>query len=305
LETIAQLAAPIAPFFMDKLFIDLNRSTGRKDAGSVHLTRFPEADLSLIDRSLEERMELAQKISSMVLSLRKKTNIRVRQPLGKILIPLMNDLMKDQVDQVKNLILSEVNVKQIEFIGDTANILTKRIRPNFKKLGPKYGKLMKEIAGQLTLLGQTEISDFEKMGEFTLSIDGQDVKILLDDIEIISDDIPGLEVAVTGNLTVALDTTITPLLREEGIARELINRIQNLRKDKGFEVTDKIRVVLQGDDEINQAIENHLQYICSETLAESFRIVPSVDGPDSDLIELTDTLRIPILLQKITAEGQA
>ncbi|MCX6245978.1 MAG: isoleucine--tRNA ligase [Bacteroidetes bacterium] len=301
LETIARLAAPIAPFFMDKLFIDLNRSTGRKDAESVHLTRFPVADVSLINRSLEERMELAQKISSMVLSLRKKTNIRVRQPLGRIMIPLMNVGMKEQVDLVKNLILSEVNVKQIEFIDDTANILTKRIKANFKKLGPKYGKLMKEIAEQLVNLGQSAISDFEKNGEYSLSINHQDVRILLDDIEIISDDIPGLEVAVTGTLTVALDTTITPLLREEGIARELINRIQNLRKDKNFEVTDKISVIMQGNDEINLAVENNLPYICSETLAQSFRIVNQLDDPGSDLIELTETLKIPIVLQKVNS----
>jgi len=247
LEIIAQLAAPIAPFFMDKLFIDLNNVTGRKDVESVHLTHFPAQDVSRVDSALEERMELAQKISSMALSLRKKTNIRVRQPLSKIMIPLLSDSMKEQVDAVKNLILSEVNVKNIEYIEDTANILLKRVKPNFKKLGPKYGKLMKEIAEHLVNLGQEAISDFETKGEYYLSIDHQDIRITLDDIEIISDDIPGLQVAVMGTLTVALDTTITPVLLEEGIARELINRIQNLRKDKNFEVTDKINVVLQGN----------------------------------------------------------
>ena len=305
LETIAQLAAPIAPFFMDKLFIDLNNATGRKDVESVHLTRFPVQDASLVDSALEERMELAQKISSMVLSLRKKTNIRVRQPLGKIMIPLLSDPMKEQVDSVKNLILSEVNVKNIEYIEDTANILLKRVKPNFKKLGPKYGKLMKIIAEHLVNLDQKAISDFEKNGEYNLSLDHQDVRITLDDIEIISDDIPGLQVAVMGTLTVALDTTITPVLLEEGIARELINRIQNLRKDKNFEVTDKISVVLQGNEKINSAVRNNLLYICSETLAQSFNIVNTIEVPEKDVIELTDTLTVEILLQKVNPEQAA
>jgi isoleucyl-tRNA synthetase len=299
LETIAQLAAPIAPFFMDKLFIDLNNATGKRDVESVHLTRFPVQDTSLVDPALEERMELAQKISSMALSLRKKTSIRVRQPLGKIMIPLLSDSMKEQLDAVKNLILSEVNVKDIEYIEDTANILSKRVKPNFKKLGPKFGKLMKDIAERLVNLGQDEINDFETKGEYAFSIDHQDVLITLDDIEIISDDIPGLQVAVMGNLTVALDTTITPALLEEGIARELINRIQNLRKDKDFEVTDKINVKLKANDEINLAIQNNLMYICSETLAKSFEIVNQIDVPEKDVIELTDTLSVEILLQKV------
>jgi len=302
LETIAQLAAPIAPFFMDKLFIDLNNATGRKNVESVHLTRFPVQDVSLVDSALEERMELAQKISSMALSLRKKTSIRVRQPLGKIMIPLLSDFMKEQVDAVKNLILSEVNVKNIEYIEDTVNILFKRVKPNFKKLGPKYGKLMKEIAEHLVNLGQEAISDFEKKGEYYLSIDHQDIRITLDDIEIISDDIPGLQVAVMGTLTVALDTTLTPVLLEEGIARELINRIQNLRKDKNFEVTDKISVKLQGNDEINLAVQNNLPYICSETLAQSFNIVNSIEAPEKDVIELTDFLTVEILLEKVNPE---
>jgi len=247
-------------------------------------------------------MELAQKISSMALSLRKKTNIRVRQPLGKIMIPLLSDSMKEQVDSVKNLILSEVNVKNIEYIEDTANILLKRVKPNFKKLGPKYGKLMKVIAEHLVNFDQEAISDFEKKGEVNFFLDHQDVRITLDDIEIISDDIPGLQVAVMGTLTVALDTTITPVLREEGIARELINRIQNLRKDKNFEVTDKISIVLQGNDEINLAVQNNLLYICSETLAQSFKIVNTIEVPEKDVIELTDTLTVEILLQKVNPE---
>jgi isoleucyl-tRNA synthetase len=298
LETIAQLAAPIAPFFMDKLFIDLNNATGKRDVESVHLTCFPVQVASQVDPDLEERMELAQKISSMALSLRKKNNIRVRQPLGKIMIPLLNDSMKEQVDAVKSLILSEVNVKDIEYIEGTANFLAKRIKLNFKKLGPMYGKLIKEIKALLDDLPQHAINDIEK--EYTLVVDNKPVRLRLDDdIEIISDDIPGLHVAAMGNLTVALDTTITPALLEEGIARELINRIQNLRKDKDFEVTDKINVKLQGNDEINLAIQNNLMYICSETLAKSFEIVNHIDVPEKDVIELTDTLSVEILLQKV------
>jgi isoleucyl-tRNA synthetase len=302
LETIAQLAAPIAPFFMDKLFLDLNNATNRREAESVHLTRFPVQDSSLVDNALEQRMELAQRISSMALSLRKKTNIRVRQPLGKIMIPLLSDSMKEQVDAVKNLILSEVNVRNIEYIEDTANILFKRVKPNFKKLGPKFGKLMKEIAEHIVALDQEAISSFEKTGEYLLSVDHQDIRISLDDIEIISDDIPGLQVAVMGTLTVALDTTLTPELLEEGIARELINRIQNLRKDKDFEVTDKINIKLKGNDEINSAIQKNFVYICSETLAQSFEIVKIIDDPEKDLVELTDTLKVEILVQRIIPE---
>ncbi len=305
LETISQLAAPISPFFMDRLFIDLNNVTKRKDVESVHLTTFPVQDASMADPALEERMELAQKISSMALSLRKKANIRVRQPLGKIMIPVLSVSMREQVNEVKSLIMSEVNVKNIEYIEDSSNILLKRIKPNFKKLGPKYGKLMKDIAEHLVNLGQDDIKDFEKNGEFTLSIDHQDIRITLDDIEIISDDIPGLQVAVMGTLTVALDTTITPVLLEEGIARELISRIQNLRKDKDFDVTDKINVKLQGNDEINLAVQNNLMYICSETLAKSFEIVNNIDVPEKDVIELTDTISVEILVQKVNAEQLA
>ena len=218
------------------------------------------------------------------------------------MIPLLNDSIKEQVEAVKNLIISEVNVKDIEYIDDTASILTKRVKPNFKKLGPKFGKLMKDIAERLVNLGQEDILDLEKNGEYNFSIDHKDIRITLDDIEIISDDIPGLQVAVMGKLTVALDTTISPALLEEGIARELINRIQNLRKDKEFEVTDKINVKLQGNNEINLAVQNNLAYICSEILAKSFEIVNNIDVPEKDVIELTDTLSVEILLQKVNAE---
>jgi isoleucyl-tRNA synthetase len=299
LETLARLSAPIAPFFMERLFRDLNNVTGKSSMESVHHTEFPKPDLPLIDKALEERMEMAQKISSMVLSLRKKTNIRVRQPLNKILIPSAGERMTEQIEAVKNLILSEVNVKELEYITDTSAILVKRIKPDFKKLGPKYGRLMKQIAESVTNFTREDISALEKEGRFILNFNGQDVELTLEDVEIISEDIPGWLVTNMGTLTVALDITITPVLWEEGIARELINRIQNLRKDKGFEVTDKINVELQRNEAINQAIENNLSYICSETLSQSFVLVDEIHSPDKEFIELTDVISTNISIRKV------
>jgi isoleucyl-tRNA synthetase len=299
LETIARLASPIAPFFMEKIFLDLNNSTQRSSAESVHLTEFPKVDFSIIDKPLEERMELAQKISSMVLSLRKKTNIRVRQPLNKILIPINGDPMKDQVEAVKNLILSEVNVKELEYLGDTASILVKRVKPDFKKLGPRYGKLMKQISETLAGFNQEDISKLEKDSSYLINIQGQEVSIEPSDVEIISEDIPGWQVTNMGNLTVALDITITPQLWEEGISRELINRIQNIRKDQGFEVTDKIIVQLQSHDEINLAIKNNLPYICSETLTQSFEIKTLIEAENKVSIDLTDTISTVLSIQRV------
>jgi isoleucyl-tRNA synthetase len=299
LEVIARLSSPIAPFFADRLFIDLNNVTRKSPVESVHLTPFPEADLTLIDKSLEERMELAQKISSMVLSLRKKTNIRVRQPLNRILIPVTGDHFKSQVESGKNLILSEVNVKELEYITDTAAFLVKKAKPDFKKLGPKYGKLMKSIAGLVTNLSTDEIRQLENNEEIRLKIDGTEVSLSSSDVEIISEDIPGWQVSNLGNLTVALDTTITPQLWEEGIARELINRIQNLRKDKDFEVTDKITVKLLRNDEIKSAVLNNLSYICSETLAQSFDIVEKIETGDAVPIELTEAISTLISIRRI------
>ncbi len=299
LEVIAQLASPIAPFFAERLFVDLNSVTGRVDADSVHLTTFPEADLSLIDKSLEERMELAQMISSMVLSIRKKTNLRVRQPLNRILIPLMNEHLRLQIDAVKNLILSEVNVKELEYITDTAGILVKKVKPDFKKLGPRYGKLMKQLAVAVNAITQQEIAQLEKEGKFTLDIDGQSVELLPGDVEILSEDIPGWQVASMGNLTVALDVTLTPELWQEGIAREVINRIQNLRKDKGYEVTDKIIIKFQPHPDIDEAVNHNINYICSETLAQTFDFVDLSGVTDKVLIELTDTISTYIEITRV------
>jgi isoleucyl-tRNA synthetase len=273
--------------------------TGKSQQESVHHTEFPRPDLSLIDKVLEERMEMAQKISSMVLSLRKKTNIRVRQPLNKIIIPSTSEKMIEQIEAVKNLILSEVNVKELEYITDTSAILVKRIKPDFKKLGPKYGKLMKQIAKSLTNFTQEDILSLEKDGRFGLNFNGQEVELSSTDVEIISEDIPGWLVTNIGTLTVALDITITPKLWEEGIARELINRIQNLRKEKGFEVTDKINVELQRNDSFTKAIEDNLSYICSETLSQSFDVVDEIKISDKDFIELTDDISTTISIRKI------
>jgi len=235
LETIAYLSSPIAPFYMDRLFKDLNKVTGKNNAESIHLCNFPQVDEKLIDKALEERMEIAQKVSSMVLALRKKVNIRVRQPLGKISIPVFDEHLKSQIEAVKNLILSEVNVKSLEYIQESNNVLVKKIKPNFKSLGPKYSKLMKQIAVVISAMNQQDISKFESEGNYLITIEGNEVQLNLTDVEIMSEDIPGLLVANIGNLTVALDITITEQLKEEGIARELINRIQNLRKDNDFE----------------------------------------------------------------------
>ncbi len=299
LEVIAQLSSPIAPFFAERLYVDLNSVTGRLEADSVHLTTFPQADLSLIDKDLEERMELAQKIASMVLSIRKSTKLRVRQPLNKILIPLMNDHLKVQIDAVKNLILSEVNVKELEYITDTAGILVKKIKPDFKKLGPRYGKLMKQLAVAVAAISREEIGILEKEGRLSIEVDGQPVELLIDDVEILSEDIPGWQVASMGALTVALDVTITPELWKEGIAREVINRIQNLRKDKGFEVTDKIIVKFQSLPAIDEAVQQNISYICAETLAQSFEIVPVIDETTKTLIELTDSVSTYLLINRI------
>jgi isoleucyl-tRNA synthetase len=291
--------APIAPFFSDRLFVDLNAVTNRKQVDSVHLTDFPSADAGMIDKPLEERMELAQMISSMVLSIRKKMNIRVRQPLNRILIPQVSAHMMEQVELVKNLILSEVNVKDLEYITDTAGILVKRVKPDFKKLGPRYGKLMKPLAEYISAMTQHEILTLEREGHVGFTLDGQEILINADEAEIISEDIPGWQVANSGSLTVALDITLTPELVMEGIAREVINRIQNLRKDNGFEVTDKITVEIEGNGEINEAVEKNIAYICSETLAQDFLLVDRIEAEDKVSIELTDTISTHILIRKV------
>ena len=297
LEVVAQLMAPIAPFFADRLFIDLNNVTGRYDDISVHLTDFPVADETVIDKDLEERMELAQKISSMVLSLRKKSNNRVRQPLNKIMIPVLNSKIKSQVQAVENLILSEVNVKSIEYITEDSGVLVKKIKPNFKTLGPRYGKLMKQIANAVGMFNQDDIKKLENEKAYALTIDGQEVMITPEDVEISTEDIPGWIVANQNNLTVALDISITPDLKNEGIARELVNRIQNLRKDLGMEVTDRIKLIIENNSDTDDAFASFKEYICSETLADLHFTEKITDNVFEQ--ELINNLKVRLAIRKI------
>ena len=299
LDTVARLSAPIAPFYMDRLFLDLNTVSGRESVDSVHLTDFPVMDKGMVDKDLEERMQMAQQFSSMVLSLRKKSNIRVRQPLNKIMIPVLDRKFEKQLHKVEDLILSEVNVKELEYLQDATGVLVKSIKPNFKTLGPRYGKMMKQIAAAVNAFTQDDIDRIEQHEKIDLEVEGEKVEILLTDVEITTQDIPGWLIAGMGKLTVALDITLTPELVEEGIARDLVNRIQNLRKEKGFEVTDKIRLKIEKNTEISSAIQNNYNYICSETLAESLDLKEELSGEDVILAELTDNLQVKINIEKV------
>jgi isoleucyl-tRNA synthetase len=243
-------------------------------------------------------MQLAQKISSMVLALRKKVNIRVRQPLQKVMIPILDETFRAQLQEVEQLILSEVNVKELEYLEDTAGILVKKIKPNFKSLGPRYGKMMKQIAAAITAFSQEEIQKLESDGEAEFEMDGQVIHITRDDVEIISEDIPGWLVSNEGKITAALDVTITEELRNEGIARELINRIQNLRKEKGYEVTDQIVLQVERRNEINDAILNNNDYICSETLAVQLCYVDKIEADQPQPVELGENLQTFMSIRK-------
>ncbi|MDB5264253.1 MAG: isoleucine-tRNA ligase, partial [Adhaeribacter sp.] len=268
LETIAILAAPVAPFYLDQLFQDLNKVSGRNKVASVHLADFPVANDAAIDLDLEERMQLAQTISSLVHSLRKKETIKVRQPLSRILIPVLNDKTKEQVEAVADLIMSEVNVKNIEYIDDTSGILVKKIKPNFKRLGQVFGPRLKQVAASIQAMTQEEIAALERENGFEIMLGEEKVIITPEDVEIMSEDIPGWLVASEGKLTVALDITLTETLKQEGIARDLVNRIQNLRKDSGLDVQDKIKISLQNNHkEVNEAVTAYEQYIREETQA--------------------------------------
>ena len=297
LETVAILASPIAPFYMDKLFCDLNIVSGRHSESSVHLVSFPKYSENLIDPALEERMNIAQTVSSMVLSLRRKVSIKVRQPLNKLMIPLLEKGFKEKFEAVKSLILSEVNVKEVEYINDTAGILVKRIKPDFKSLGPKYGKLMKEIASAVSMMKQADILRFEKEGSFLIRLESQNLTLVPEDVEIISEDIPGWLVANEGKITVALDIQLNEPLRQEGIAREFVNRIQNLRKDSGFDVTDKIKIEIQKHASINEAIDNYKDYIASQTLARQISLVDHIDG-DGTEVEIDDEINTLLKIVK-------
>lgn len=276
--TIAKLGAPIAPFFMDKLYLDLNSVTKKENFESVHLSDFPKYDASFVDKSLERKMENAQTISSLVLSLRAKEKIKVRQPLQKIMIPVDSAQQREEIKAVESLIKHEVNIKEIELLEDASDILVKQIKPNFKVLGPRFGKDMKLIAREIQKLGADDIKNIEQNDVLDINCNEKIITLQREDVEITSQDIEGWLVANEGKMTVALDVTITESLREEGIARELVNRIQNLRKDSGFEVTDRITVQIQEDQNITQAVNNNLDYIKTETLTDNLEIINQIDN---------------------------
>ena len=302
LETVSRLMAPMAPFYAERLFTDLNSVSGRHPQDSVHLTDFPVYDESRIDKGLEERMGLAQKISSMVLGLRRKVNIKVRQPLNKLMIPVLDNGFQEKIEAVKDLILTEINVKDIEFLRDTSGILVKRIKPNFKSLGPRFGKLMKTIAAEVQKMSQEDISRFEASGEWKLEVSGEKIILLPEDVEVTTEDIPGWLVANDGSLTVALDVTITDELRYEGIAREFINRIQNYRKESGFEVTDKINIMIMKHESLNKAIDQHRENIGIQTLADLVQLVDDMDTENARKVELEEGLYTWMKIEKISSD---
>ena len=299
LESVALLAAPIAPFFMENLFLDLNAVSHRFAESAVHQTSMPAVNESLIDKDLEERMELAQLSSSMILALRRKVNIKVRQPLAKLVIPILDDKLQEQFQRVQSLVLNEVNVKEVEFIRNTEGLITKKIKPNFKTLGKRYGKQMKEIASAFAVMDQKSIAEIERSGmaedpRYLLHLAGGDVVLERGDYEITSEDMPGWLVASEGKLTVALDITISEALKREGTARELVNRIQNLRKESGFDVTDKIVAIVEKNPEIVASLEDYLQYVCSQTLCNNIELQEAPQGAAEVEWGNNETLRIKI-----------
>ena len=297
LETVAQLAAPFAPFITDRIFTDLNAVSGRHGDASVHLSDFPSSDPSLVDTDLEEKMSLAQKVSSMVLALRRKVGLKVRQPLSRIVVPVLDPALKEHIAAVESLILSEVNVKRLEFIEDTTGVITKRIKPNFKTLGPRYGKQMKRIAASVAAFSQADIARLERTDRWTADVDGVRVEATAADFDITSEDMPGWLVATEGKLTVAMDITVTEELRREGVARELVNRIQNIRKESGFDVTDKIRVTIGRHEALAGAVESFGDYIVAQTLAVSVAMADASAMPGAQEIEIDD-LKVGLSVEK-------
>jgi isoleucyl-tRNA synthetase len=293
LETVSKLMAPIAPFYSDRLFRDLTTVTGLESAASVHLADFPVCREEWIDKTLEERMKIAQDVSSMALALRRKVNIKVRQPLQTILIPVADVRQEENIEAVKSLILSEVNVKELKFTDHSAGILVRKVKPDFKKLGPRYGKIMKPLAKAIQGMSGEDILAFESTGRYTFHVDGQEAVIEPSDVEIISEDIPGWLVANEGKLTVALDITLTDELRKEGLARELVNRIQNLRKSNGYDITDKIKIHILSSNEMDEAIHAHKEYIMNQVLAVSLKVVDILSDPVMlDFEEFNVSIRI-------------
>ncbi|WP_319482805.1 isoleucine--tRNA ligase [uncultured Draconibacterium sp.] len=299
LEVVSKLMSPIAPFYADMLYNDLNKATGKAEDQSVHLVDFPAYAEELIDKDLEEKMAIAQKASSMILALRRKEKLKVRQPLGKIMVPVLNPHFKELFEAVSNIILAEVNVKEVEFLTDTAGVIKKKIKPNFKALGPKYGKMMKQIAGAVNQLDQNAISEFESNGEFELAVGDEKVMLSLDDVEIQTEDIPGWTVATEGQMTIALDINVSEELKQEGIAREFINKIQNLRKDNDFEVTDRIKLRIAKHEEYNVAVENHKEYICAQTLADALKLTDSANLANAKEVEIDKDVMAQIEIEKV------
>ena len=278
LETVAKLMSPIAPFYADKLYMDLVTATGRDNVVSVHLAKFPEYKEEMIDKELEVRMQMAQDVTSMVLALRRKVNIKVRQPLQCIMIPVVDEEQRAHIEAVKALIMSEVNVKDIKFVDGAAGVLVKKVKCDFKKMGPKFGKQMKAVAAAVAEMSQEAIAELEKNGSYTLQLNGTDVLVEATDVEIFSEDIPGWLVANEGKLTVALDVTVTEELRREGIARELVNRIQNIRKSSGLEITDKIKITLSKNQQTDDAVNEYKDYICNQVLGTSLTLTDEVEN---------------------------
>ena len=294
LETVALLIAPVSPFFADKLYRDLTAVTNGCTK-SVHLAKFPTVDESVINPTLEEQMQVAQDCTSMVLALRRKANLKVRQPLSTIMVPVMSEAQKADIEAMSSLILSEVNVKNIKFVGNEDGVLVKRVKPDFRKLGPKHGKVMKQLGKMISEMSQADIIEFEKNGSFTFTIDGTQATVEACDVEIISEDIPGWLVANEGNLTAALDITVTEELRREGIAREIVNRIQNIRKDNDFDITDRIKVVISKNENSDAAITEYTDYISKQVLADSLVICDSVAGDDTTQLDMDDyTLTVKV-----------
>jgi isoleucyl-tRNA synthetase len=295
LLNVAKLSAPIAPFFMDKLYRDLTQATHSEEFESVHLAKFPISVENFVDKSLESKMMKAQTVSSLVLSLRKKEMIKVRQPLQKVMIPILDENQRDEIEAVSDLIKAEVNVKEIELLDDASGVLVKQIKPNFKALGPRFGKDIGLISSEIQKFSQEQINEIDAKGELSLVISGNSITLTSQDVEITSQDIPGWLVANSNGITVALDITISEELKQEGIARELVNRIQNIRKDSGFEVTDKIKVQIQRSGELEQAIKNNESYIKDETLTEELNFT---DNLESGIEIEFDDIKTKILISK-------
>lgn len=298
LATVAKLMAPIAPFYADLLFNDLNKITGKETDQSVHLAQFPVCNEQFIDSGLEERMGIAQTASSMILALRRKEKLKVRQPLAKIIVPVLYPEFREKFEAVKDIVLAEVNVKEVEYISDTSDIIKKKVKPNFKTLGPKYGKLMKQISGLIAAFGPKDIALLEQEGTIDAEVGGQQISVSREDVEIVTEDIPGWIVATEGTMTIALDVEVTDELLQEGIAREFINKIQNLRKESGFEVTDRIVIKIGKHNEINDAVYNHKDYICAQTLAVDLQLVDEPGDGNVRVVEISKEVTVKIIIER-------